>query len=606
MSFMKNFAVTGSLVATILLAGCGGGGGGANDRIGAGGGSSGGGSGGISTSKAAAITLLASSPTLSSSASDSATGVTLTAIVKDASNNVLAAEPVAFSTADSAGLIVPSPSITNAGGQAQATLTTGGDPMNRTITVLASSGSVAATVTVAVVGTTLSITGADSTQFNVPTVYTVQLSDSAQKGIPGQVVSLSTQSANTVASTNVKTDSSGQVKLTFTGRVASSSITATSLGLTAVKNVVVSTDEFGYTSPIANSENGTSSAVNVTVRWFQNGAAVPDGTRVDFSATRGLLSASSATTSAGLATIMIQSSESGFSTISASSQALTKPSAVLSIEFVATNPTSIDVQAAPAVIATNQSTEISATVRDAANNLVKNQTVNFSLIDATGGTLSSPSTVTDSQGTAKIRYAATSRSSASRGVEVTGTLRSTGTSDTAFVTVAARAVSITLGTGAQIESKDSSTYALPFTVLVSDSAGNPVPDADFRLSLQPVSFNKGDFSGVTATCPNEDVNFDDVNDPSEDADSDGILEPGRVAVLPSTIDLDDDGSAQFRVTYPKDRGAFVTVRITGVATVSGTEATAIRTLTLPVAESEVSNLPGVSPYGLDASCASPN
>ena len=67
---------------------------------------------------------------------------------------------------------------------------------------------------------------------------------------------------------------------------------------------------------------------------------------------------------------------------------------------MATTPASIDVQPSAFAIATGQSSTLVAVVRDAPGNLVKNQTVVFTLVDVTGGTLSVGSAVTDSQGRA--------------------------------------------------------------------------------------------------------------------------------------------------------------------------------------------------------------
>jgi len=276
----------------------------------------------------------------------------------------------------------------------------------------------------------------------------------------------------------------------------------------------------------------------------------------------------------------------------------------------------LDIQASPANIGTSQSSEITAIVRDPTNNLVKGATIDFSLQDISGGNLSAASAVTNSQGVAKITYNSSTQTSPSEGAVVTGRLRplkpsdpapSQGT-DTATITVGARAVDITIGTGAEIEEFDTATYALPFTVIVADSSGNPVPDAEFTLSNVATRYFKGTFAAISASCGNEDVApQNDILDPGEDIDNDGELDPGRVATVPGTVDLDpESGSGLFRLIYPKDRGVFVEVRITGTATVAGTSTTETRTLILPVGENDVENLPGVSPYGTSASCADPN
>ncbi|NGY04169.1 Ig-like domain-containing protein [Solimonas terrae] len=591
-----------AIFAVLALTACGGG-----AELGDGSGSTTGSTTGGSTEPdVATLTLLASAPQLSSNASAVASGVTLTAIVKDANNNVVPGVTVQFGTPDSAEINVSNPATTDTNGRATAVVTTGGDPQNRTIHVTATAGSLHTVSNIDVVGTSLSISGSSSTQISVDTPYTVLLTDSAGNGIAGKTISVTTDSGNTVTPVAPVTNAAGQVTVTLNATKASSTLTATALGLTATKAVTVSTDQFTFTSPAAATEVNLGASKAVKLRWLRSGTAVPDGTVIDFTATRGTLLAASATTTGGVATVNIKSSEAGFSEITASSAAFSKPSASLAIEFVATTPNMLDVQASPAVLATNQTSEISAIVRDPDNNLVKNATVDFSLSDLTGGVLSSASAVTNSQGLAKVTYTATSQASASQNVVVTGKVRGTSITDTAMLTVGARAVSITLGTGADITSKNISTYQDPWTVLINDSAGNPVTDAEFTLSIIPLEFRKGTRSGSVLECDNEDVNLNDIIEPGEDKDGDGILEPGRVATVPSTVTLDSDGTGQFFVTYPKEFGEFVKVKIVGVAHVAGTETTESRAFWLRIAETDAPHLPDESPYGTVLDCADPN
>ena len=72
----------------------------------------------------------------------------------------------------------------------------------------------------------------------------------------------------------------------------------------------------------------------------------------------------------------------------------------------ADTPNSIDAQANPFTIGPAEQSTITAVVRDASNNLVKNAVVLFDLQDVTGGQLSVASSVTDSQGRAQTFYTA--------------------------------------------------------------------------------------------------------------------------------------------------------------------------------------------------------
>lgn len=554
----------------------------------------------------ASLTLLASAPQLASDAAAVSSGVELTAITKDAANNVVPGIQVQFGTTDSAEIVVTNPAVTDETGRVTAVLTTGGDPENRSITVTATAGALSRTVTVLVVGSTLSISGVDNTQINVPTEYTALLTDASGDGIPNRTVVLETNPGNTLSATTLTTNSAGQVVVELTATQAETQLTATALGLTTTKEIAVSTDQFSFTEPSPSSEVNIDQDQPIRIQWLQNNAPVADGQVINFSATRGVLSDTTATTTNGVASVSFRSPESGFSTIVASSNALTKPSSRVTVEFVATDPARISVQVSPSTISATQSADITAVVRDENNNLVKNATVDFTLTDSTGGRLSSPTAVTNSQGVATITYLASTSVSATQSVVITGTLRGSQptVSDSASLTVGGRAVRISIGTGSEIILKDESTYQLPFTVIVSDSAGNPVSDATFRLAVFPLYYLEGFFGDFRASCPNEDINNNDINDPGEDTNNNGVLDPGRVASVPATVPLDpEDGSGQFLLTYPKDRGFFVGVRIVGTATVAGTEATEKRDILLTIAEDDADNLPGISPYGTDGDCA---
>ena len=564
---------------------------------------------------ASSLTLLASSPQLASDADDVTEGVTLTAIVKDINNNVLPGVTVVFSTADSAELNVVNPAVTDSNGRVQATLTTGGDPQNRTIVVAASAGVLLKTQAIDVFGTRLEVTGPEFVQFNVPSQYIALLTDAAGAPVAGRTVQFSASAGSSVTPAVATTNASGIVTVQLTAQTSPSTLTATALGLTAATDAItVSTDNFSFSSLPSTSAGPETISIDgaaqpVQVRWLRNGSPLV-GAEVRFALTRGQIEGSpvALTDAGGYAEVNIASTQAGFSTIAASGVSIGSPSTTAAVEFVATIPFRVTVQASPSTVAASQSSDISAVVRDVNNNLVKNQVVEFSLSDLTTGTLSAPTAVTNSQGLALVTYTAGPLNSATQGVTVTGTISGTAVTDSEHLTVGGRPASIVIGTGSEIIIKDESTYQDPFTVLVADSAGNPAPDATFRLSVRSVGYFEGTFGDLSVECLNEDLNDNDILEANlgEDLNGNGRLDPARVATIDSTITLDPDGSGQFFLTYPKDRGGFVNVEITGIATVSGTETTAKRTIVLRIAEEDVDNLPGVSPYGVDKNCATPN
>ena len=106
-----------------------------------------------SSAPVASLTAQSSVPTILSDGSQSAT---ITAFVRDASNNLLPNVPVTFS-ASSGGISSTNPT-TNASGAATALLTTAGDPTLRTITVTVTVNALTAKATVQVVSGTGSLT----------------------------------------------------------------------------------------------------------------------------------------------------------------------------------------------------------------------------------------------------------------------------------------------------------------------------------------------------------------------------------------------------------------------------------------------------------------
>lgn len=571
----------------------------------------------------ATLALLASSPQLSSNAQGVANGVTLTAIARDANQNVVSGAQVVFSTTGSALIAAASPAVTNANGQVTATVTTGGDPQNRSVTVTATSGGVSSSVVISVVGTTLDVTGPASAQINTPTQYTAALVDSGGVGISGRAVNISTNAGNALSASSLTTDASGVVTFTMTPTAASSFVTATALGLSDTQNVTVSTDQFVFTAPAEGASVAINQAQTVTVSWLQGspGTAVPNGTVVNFTTTRGVLSAAQATTVNGVAQVTINSAQAGEASITAASSALTRPTATRTVQFVASTAASVDVQADPAVISTNEASNISAIVRDAANNLVANKLVEFTLVDSSGGTLSSSTATTNNLGIARVIYNASSVTSGADGVRITAVARNTGgssASDFVTLTVGARALRILLGTGNELLEPNETVYQLPYSAIVTDAAGNPAPDAGFSLSVFALAYAKGFYSedplggdpiqNITVTCANEDLNRNGILDPGEDINGNGRLEPGNVGSVPSAPPLDPvDGTVQFNITYPQDRGRWVRLELTARAAVSGTETTERVSFVLPILEDDAENPPGPeSPYGIAASCADPN
>lgn len=559
------------------------------------------------------VTILTSSPTIPS---DGSSPADITALVRDTNNNLVEGAFVAFG-ASSGGLAVTQ-ATTDVNGVATAVLNNAGDVSLRTITVTAQVNNVADATTVDVVGTSLSLTGPASMVLNDTQTYTATLRDAGGNGVAGQVVAVSSALGNTLSAASLVTDSTGAAQFAVTAvNGGTDTLTASVLTLTIGLMVSISADSFTFTAPVPPPppiEIDLNLSTPLIVNWLQGGVPVADGSTVNFSTTRGTLSAASATTVGGNATVNIISANAGAATITASAPG--GPTTTLDVEFVATVPNSITVQANPTTIAPIEQSTITAVVRDPANNLVKNVTVDFQLTDVTGGTLSVGSAVTDSQGLASTAYNSSTTTSAQDGVVVTATVQGTAVTGQVFLTVAQRELFISLGTGNEIFEPNSAQYRVEFVVQVTDAAGNGVQNVNVQMNLLSDFYHKGQWNvgpmswiqNIVATCLDEDVDRDGVLDPTEDFNASGALEAGNVAtVTPGNIITDVDGFGIVNVFFPQDHARWVTVTLEARTSVQGTEFSQTSQFLLPIAASDVSDVmvapPGInSPYGVTANC----
>lgn len=590
-------AVLSCLMLTLLTA-CGGGGDGAFTSSP---------DPGVITTPLAEVTLLTSSPQLPS---DGALPVTLTALVKDANNNVVPDLTVSFAS-DSGSISVVQP-VTDASGQAIATLTTLGNPMNRTITVTATvsdgTNTLSDTATVAVNGTQLTITGPDNLALGDTGNFQVQLVDAAKKAIPNVTVTLSSSAGNTLSAETLVTDSAGAAQFTLTvSQTGPDTLTALALGIAATHGIAVSSDSFTFVTPAAGTEIPLNADRDVTVRWTQAGVPMINK-EVMFSTTRGILTPSTGFTNAnGEVTVSITSANAGGANITA--KAVGGPSTQRAIEFVAVVADTLEAQADPFTIAPEGQSTITAIVRDPNNNLVKNKQVIFQLDDVTGGNLSVGSAVTDSQGRAQTVYTANTTTSASEGVVITAFVQdSPAVTDSTALTVARREVFFSFGTGNEMSEPDEATYDVPFVIVVTDSDGNAVAGVDVQLSLLSEHYLKGIWVADTladqwvtetrATCDDEDVNHNGVLDAGEDFNGNLHIEAGNIAAITAGATTNENGTVLVHIVYPQVYGNWLDVSLQVKTTVQGTEFAESLTFILPVIASDVDSLdeapPGVS------------
>jgi hypothetical protein len=357
---------------------------------------------------------------------------------------------------------------------------------------------------------------------------------------------------------------------------------------------------------------------------------------VSFSISRGNVSASSSVLVGASASITVSSTTAGPAIITASGPTGT-PAATLDVIFIATSASSATVQAIPGTVQvttgsasqTNNSSTITAVVRDLTNNLVKNAGVSFNLVDSSGGSLTSSTGITDVSGSASVTYVAGPTSSAQNGVSITATVNTVNgvaiapVTGTTTLTVSGQSLQVRLGTDNKTtvtplpENANTNTYL----ALVTDAAGNPVVGTTVQFALRPGRYEKGTFvpdatktfwvTNVTVTCPNEDLNFNGILDPGEGlvtfpAGVTPALRPGAVASVNATAVTNDHGIAIATVTYAKSFSLWTEVTLEARTSVTTNDPPTQTTFFLAGAAADYTPLttaPPPIPFGIDASCA---
>ncbi len=612
-----------ALMLFLTLAACGGSGAGA------------GGGGVLGGSQAQSRTLSSDANELDS---DGSSVATITAVVKDAGNRALGNQNVEFTTDDPGATLQVSNARTDATGKAVALLSTT-DPQARTINVRAvvQGSAVEAVRGIQVAGTAISIYGPQTVAFIVPSAYTVSLRDSSSNAVPNVPVTLASSSGNTIATSPTVTNSQGQATFSVTGNVGGADVlTATALGVSSTRSITVSGTQLDFISPAENANLDVNVAHSMQVRLLTNGSPVV-GQSIEFTATRGALSAPSAVTDAsGVATVSVTSPTAGYASIIATEPG--NATATRVVEFVATAPAKLSLQASPTVVGVNlspsgtNSSQLTAVVRDAADNPVKNVRVNFSSVsDPSNGRIEPGFAMTDSSGAATTSFIPGASTTGPDGVILQASVHGVPAVPTAEarLTAARQGLFVVIGTGNTIEEPDPTTYRMPWTALVTDSSGAPVANAAVTAQLEPLGFRTGEWisggggSGWTqqiyASCASEDVNRNALLDPGEDITIPGIgtigvLDPGGVAAgkVTSTDGVTDQfGEAKIQINYPQGFGAWVRYRLrVSINAPAGTEGTAVADFWLPVLAADIQSAditpPGdqspLGPFGTGIGC----
>lgn len=619
---MKIFGKIAAIALLLSLAACGGGGGSAGTTSTSTGGTTSGGTTSVST--VASVEILTSATSLSSA---DKTGVTLTAVVKDAANNAMSGQAVSF--AASSGTLASVVGTTTADGKATAVLTAGTDRSNRDIAVTVKSGSVVQTITIPVTGTTLTVSGSSSLLTGANTNYAVSVKDSGGQAVAASTVAVTSSLGNTITMASNSTDTSGAVTFTYAAtRSGTDTLTIQSAGAQTQISISITSVDFAFSTPTANTEVEVNTSRTLSVRYASGGVGVA-GKTISFSTTRGAVSPSQATTDAnGIVSIQASATSVGLATISAVADngAVT----TLPLNFIASTPATLVLQTSSAALPPNAAgssanqVQLRATVRDAAGNAVKGKTVFFTAVkDLSGGTIKTGSAVTDANGLATDVFISGATSTAANGVEILATVANTNVTGSSFLTISSQALFITIAANNTIE-KLNTTYRKTFSVQVNDANGAPVANQNLTLSYWPPSYRKGSLLYSDAadswvynednklSCNNEDLNRNGILDQGEDTNQNGQLTPGLPGVIaPASVTTDTAGSVEFTLTYGQQYAFWVTFELAAKAIVAGTESSSFFAFLASAPASDLTDktIPPasvVSPFGTASSCSNPN
>ena len=506
------------------------------------------------------------------------------------------------------------------------------EPRNQEVEVSVTAGGITESISIDIVGTVIQIDGPESISMDKPTTYTVKLKDAAGNGLDSQPITVTSSLHSDSLLTNSEGEAQFDIQPTSGG---SYTIEANALGSVASKSITVSPNAFNLTSSI--SELPVGEPHQIQLNWTANGTPQA-GKVIHLSGTRGSITANGSktgqvTTDAnGVATFNIESGTAGATVITATDNT-TYLSTSLALEFVATEPHSLNIQADPSIIAALGTSTILAQVRDINDNPVKNQVVVFNLNDTVDGILSSSKAQTDSSGQASVVYNAGKATSAKDGVVITSHVEGAPqvATDMTTLTVGGKAVRIVFGHDELIQ-ENSPFYEKTFGVIVTDNAGQPVAGKQIDFTVTPTHYLKGylvyyeDASQwglpyvVDATtgetvelvdeCLSEDVDKDGSLDTTEDFNNSGNLEPTNSTTIIGNSVTDASGQATVKISYPQNHAWWERIELTAQVTVDGTDYIQKINMKLPVLASDVkqeSSPPNArSPYGIGDCLLSPN
>lgn len=540
---------------------------------------------------------------------DNSDNIIISASVVDNDNAAVSDALVYF--ASTGGNLSAASATTDESGVAEVTFSSGYvDKSNQQAVITAEIDGLTAQVPVSITGTTcdasatqtsLVIGGEDSDTLSI------YVADAGGNPVYDAEVTLSLAADSTgsvdFSASSGQTDINGEFETTVTGTSSgSATVSVSAAGATAsqIYSVEASSTALAITSP---STDPASMSTSETLTIVVSNPSPGSSTQVVLATTVGTLSyggdSGSALTlnvSGGQVQATLSSDTAGTATITAYD--VDSPTVVdtlmVAIYVPVEEAEQLTLQAGSTSVSissgdTVNTVEVTAKVVDDLDDGVGGAPVVFVLENTTGGgEYISPSIVyTDTSGKASTTFYAGSNSSGAEGVTVRAyLLNDNSITDDISIVIGGTAGSVVIGVSTEIYSLyEETTYQVYVSVLVADTNGNPVSNADVSLSLWPTSYYLGYFvsDGVVWTdgpIQNEDLNGNTILDTyptDEDVNGNGELDPGNSAAgtIDASVTTNEYGVATFSWTYLKSYAGFVRVDLSASTFVLGSETTTV-------------------------------
>ncbi|MDG9950801.1 Ig-like domain-containing protein [Acinetobacter ursingii] len=399
--------------------------------------------------------------------------------------------------------------------------------MNRTITVVITSGTVKQELIIPVNGTVVAVSSDVNVLEDGQTgTITVSAVDAAGKAIVGAKASLVNISGEEVFSA-INTDNSGNAvfkipystvrnstnqKLELIGRITVEGQNQTVSNLLSSGGVILTANVVNNVIQVVSDSNPVSVGVNKNI-IVKVSAPTQDellNKTVSFETTNGTVTPKASITNihqengqwVGQATTTLNGAIAAIATISAQ---FGNNIIYIAQQVSAGMPKTISIQSEASVLAPGASTKVIALVKDQNGTPIPNVKVNFKTLKDTSsnGRISQPSAMTDSAGRATVIYTAGSAQTLGGGVEIQAYADGADApspvySENLLLTVSMQSAFITIAHNEQIlkVSGDETNYYKEFSATVVDTAGNPIPNQKISISLDLDSFYKGEFKWV--------------------------------------------------------------------------------------------------------------